>query len=168
MHAVSKSTDHPISHRRWRNNVSNGEDAVQTFDKAALEYILSDPRTSEALRRLVRAPTDPVPRLHYVRAALGQLIYQIAVDDVLFFHAENKYTVVKTPASEHLIRTPVAELVKLLDSDQFWQVHRSTLVNLKYLVGIRRDRASRLFVQIRGHDQELPVSRAHAHLFKAM
>jgi DNA-binding LytR/AlgR family response regulator len=128
-----------------------------------------DARLAEALSRLLRVPSSThVPRLRFVRVAQGELMQQIAIDDVLFFHADDKYTVVQTAAGEHLIRTPIVELAAQLDSDQFWQVHRSTLVNLKYLVGTRRDETSRLFVRIKGHVQEFPVSRAYVHLFKAM
>jgi DNA-binding LytR/AlgR family response regulator len=47
-------------------------------------------------------------------------------------------------------------------------MHRSTIVNLTYLAGTRRDETSRLFLRIKGHAHELPVSRAYVHLFKAM
>ena len=86
----------------------------------------------------------------------------------MFFHADDKYTVVKTAHAEHLIRTPIVDLASQLDPEQFWQVHRSTLVNLAHLAGTRRDEQSRLFLRIKGHAQELPVSRAYVHLFKAM
>jgi DNA-binding LytR/AlgR family response regulator len=75
---------------------------------------------------------------------------------------------VHTATAEHLIRTPIAELAAALDPDQFVQVHRSTIVNLAFLAGTRRDETSRLFLRLRGHAQELPVSRAYVHLFKAM
>ena len=55
-----------------------------------------------------------------------------------------------------------------LDPAQFTQVHRSTIVNLRHLAGTRRDEASRLFLRLRGHPHELPVSRAYVSLFKAM
>jgi DNA-binding LytR/AlgR family response regulator len=55
-----------------------------------------------------------------------------------------------------------------LDPAQFWQVHRSTIVNLHFVAGTRRDELSRLFVRMRGFGSELPVSRAYVHLFKAM
>jgi DNA-binding LytR/AlgR family response regulator len=97
---------------------------------------------------------------------------QIAVDEVLYFHADDKYTCVRTAQAEHLIRTPIAELAAQLDPAQFCQVHRSTIVNLRHLEGTRRDEASRLFVRVKGLPagavQELPVSRAYVHLFKAM
>ncbi len=92
----------------------------------------------------------------------------MAVDEVLYFHADDKYTCVVTPQAEYLIRTPITELAAQLDGERFWQVHRSTIVNLAHLAGTRRDDASRLFVRIRGRDVELPVSRAYVHLFKPM
>lgn len=170
------------------------EYAVQAFEQAALDYLLKplkterlartierikaalaaqpstapDARLSEALQRLLRAPTAGLTRLRYVRAGQGMLVHQIAVADVLFFQADDKYTVVKTAAGEHLIRMTIGELAEQLDPDQFWQVHRSTLINLAYLAGTRRDDNSRLFLRIKGHDAELPVSRAYVHLFKAM
>ena len=103
--------------------------------------------------------------------SLGDLTQQVAVDDVLYFHADDKYTCVRTAHGEHLIRAPIAELAVQLDPALFWQVHRSTIVNLRHLDGTRRDEASRLFVRVRGPGaelHELPVSRAYVHLFKAM
>lgn len=166
--------------------------ALQAFEHAALDYLLKplkterlartlerlkaalktadepDARLAETLKNLLRAPTATVPRLRYVRAAQGELMQQIPVDEVLFFHADDKYTVVRTAQGEHLIRTPIVELAAQLDPEQFWQVHRSTLVNLAHLAGTRRDEASRLFLRIKGHASELPVSRAYVHLFRAM
>ena len=129
-----------------------------------------DPHLLAALQRLLPlATTAKAPeRLRWVRASSGELTHQIAVEDVLFFRADDKYTCVQTASSEHLIRTPIAELGAALDAGQFVQVHRSTIVNLAYLTGTRRDEASRLFLRLRGHAQELPVSRAYVHLFKAM
>ncbi|MYN18360.1 response regulator [Rugamonas sp. FT107W] len=163
--------------------------AVQAFDHCALDYLLKplkterlartiervkatlaappDARLSQALQQLTRGPAAPA-RLRFVRAGQGELVHQIAVNDVLYFHADDKYTVVQTAGGEHLIRTTIAELSEQLDPEQFWQVHRSTLVNLDYLAGTRRDESSRLFLRIKGHARELRVSRAYVHLFRAM
>lgn len=172
------------------------EYAVQAFEHAALDYLLKplkterltqtierikaalatpspalqdiqDGRLSDVLQHMLRVPTQDAPRLRFMRVTQGDLMHQIAVDDVLFFHADDKYTVVQTASTEHLIRTPITELAQQLDPDQFWQVHRSTLVNLKHVAGTRRDESSRLFVRIKGHAQELAVSRAYVYLFKA-
>lgn len=166
--------------------------AVQAFEQAALDYVLKpvkaerlqrtverlrsaappadDARLLAALQRLLpaAAAAPNAPPLRWVRASSGDLVHQIAVADVLFFRADDKYTCVQTATAEHLIRTPLQELAAQLDPTQFVQVHRSTLVNLAHLAGTRRDEASRLFLRLRGHAQELPVSRAYVHLFKAM
>lgn len=128
----------------------------------------SDDALAQTLKRLLPGASAAPARLRYIRAAQGELMHQIPVDEVLFFHADDKYTVVQTAAAEHLIRTPIFELSGQLDPDRFWQVHRSTIINLDHLAGTRRDEQSRLFVRIRGQARELPVSRAYVHLFKAM
>jgi DNA-binding LytR/AlgR family response regulator len=115
-----------------------------------------------------KGTTPTTQPLRWIRAGSGDITHQVAVDDVLFFRADDKYTCVQTVQAEHLIRTPIAELAQQLDAQQFWQVHRSTIVNLRFLAGTRRDEASRLFLRIHGWPGELPVSRAYVHLFKAM
>jgi DNA-binding LytR/AlgR family response regulator len=171
------------------------EYAVQAFEQEALDYVLKpvqadrlqrcvqrvqralaaapapaedDARLLGALKRLLPAAHAGAERLRWVRASAGELMHQVPVDDVLFFRADDKYTCVHTTGAEHLIRTPIAELAQQLDPQQFVQVHRSTIVNLAYLAGSRRDDTSRLFLRIKGHPHELPVSRAYVHLFKAM
>lgn len=164
------------------------EYAVEAFDHAALDYVLKpvknerlartlerikatrasvqpDARLAEALARLMAPPQQP--RLRYIRAARGDLTTQVAVDDIMFFHADDKYTVVATAAGEHLIRTTITDLASQLDPDQFWQVHRSTLINLAFLEGTRRDEASRLFVRMKGQGKELPVSLSCSEKQKA-
>ena len=167
------------------------EYAVQAFEHAALDYVLK-PVKAERLRRTIdrvqRAlsrpaaddgallaalrqlvPTAASPeRLRWVRASNGDITHQVAVDEVLFFRADDKYTCVQTANTEHLIRTPIAELAAQLNPAQFVQVHRCTIVNLARLAGTRRDDTSRLYLRMKGHDTELPVSRAYVHLFKAM
>ena len=114
------------------------------------------------------AATAAPEHLRWVRASAGDLTHQINVNEVLFFHADDKYTCVQTATAEYLIRTPISELAMQLDPALFVQVHRSTLVNMAHLAGTRRDEASRLFLRVKGHAHELPVSRAYVPLFKAM
>jgi DNA-binding LytR/AlgR family response regulator len=164
--------------------------AVQAFEQEAVDYVLkpvSRERLQLTVQRLQRdtgatdeggalasalkrlaPPIAPLQPLRWIRASAGELTHQIAVEDVLFFHADDKYTCVQTADAEHLIRTPIAELAQQLDPARFWQIHRSTIVNLAQLAGTRRDAASRLFVRLKGVERELPVSRAYVHLFKAM
>jgi DNA-binding LytR/AlgR family response regulator len=161
------------------------EYALPAFEAAAVDYLLK-PLKLERLQRCVDrlkaqgstdqlaqavgalAPKRPLAPLRFIRASSGELTHQVNVADVIYFHADEKYTVVRTQEAEHLIRTPIQELIEQLDPDLFWQVHRSTVINLAHLAGTRRDEASRLFVRFKGLSNELPVSRAYVPRLKAM
>lgn len=174
------------------------EYAVQAFEQSALDYLLKPVKAERlartvdkikvqlssrqapaadadaaalaaALQRLLPAAQKQAPPLRWIRASVGELTHQVDVGDVLYFEADEKYTVVRTLAgAEHLIRTPIVELIAQLDGEQFWQIHRSTVINVEHLAGTRRDETSRLFVRMKGLERELPVSRAYVPLFKAM
>lgn len=134
----------------------------------------SDAQLAQALQALQALSQGPAagsgatPRLRWLRASQGDITHQIDVQQVLYFHADDKYTVVQTAEAEYLIRTPIVDLLPQLDPDQFVQVHRSTLINMAHLASTRRDANSRLFLRMRGQERELPVSRAYVHLFKSM
>jgi DNA-binding LytR/AlgR family response regulator len=146
------------------------EFALAAFDQAALDYVLKPLKTERLARTLERIKSScaPQPRLRHIRASQGDVMHQIAVADVLFFQAGDKYTMVKTTGAEHLIRTPISELANQLEPDRFWQIHRATLINVDHLDGTRRDEASRLYVRVKGYAGELPVSRPFVHMFRAM
>ena len=140
---------------------------------AALQRLMGTPGTAggAGTAGTAAAPMTPAAApayLRWVRASVGELTHQIPVEQVLFFHADDKYTCVRTAQAEHLIRTAITDLAAQLDPQRFVQVHRSTLINLDQLAGTRRDEASRLWLRMHGHAHELPVSRAYVHLFKAM
>ena len=156
----------PVTAERLARTVERLQRALAPRDDTDATAV-DDARLARALRTL-QAPATTTAPLRWIRASQGDMTHQVPVADVLFFHADDKYTCVRTAQSEYLIRTPIAELAAQLDGQQFWQVHRSTIVNLAHLAGTRRDDASRLYVRIAGWKDELPVSRAYVHLFKPM
>lgn len=165
--------------------------AVEAFESEAVDYLLkpvTDERLARAVERLKRklAAAEKPPalddvlakiaralpgaggKLRWIRASKGELVRQIAVDDVLYFQASDKYTCVITREGESLIRIPLSDLMGQLDPDVFWQVHRATVVNMNEVAATRRDLSGRVFVKLKDGKTELPVSRAYAHLFKQM
>ena len=166
--------------------------AVEAFDRDAVDYVLKPvtderlakcverlrrklasaerpPALDDMLARLARAvPGAGAGRLRWVRALKGDVVQQIAVDDVLYFQASDKYTCVVTREGESLIRLPLAELAGQLDAEVFWQIHRGTLLNMNEVASTRRDLGGRVFVKLKDGRTELPVSRAYSHLFKQM
>ena len=113
------------------------------------------------------APQRP-PRLTVIQASHGSQIHMVPVGDVLYFEAADKYVRVLTASAEYLIRTPLKELADQLDPQEFWQVHRSTLVRASAIATVVRDELGKLHLNLHGRPERLAVSRLYAHLFKAM
>jgi DNA-binding LytR/AlgR family response regulator len=168
------------------------EFAVDAFEEGAVDYVLK-PAESERLGRTVarlKARIADQPRdlealldglaariggaagraahLQWIQASMGQQLRLIPVADVLFFTSDEKYTRVQTETYEALIRKPIKELIDQLDPEQFWQIHRATIVNIKAVGGIVRDLRGRQLVQFRNFAEKLEISRNFTHLFKQM
>ncbi len=166
--------------------------AIEAFDRDAVDYLLKPvgeerlaraverlkaklaaaerpPGLDEVLAKLARAlPAGGAGKLRWVRALKGEIVQQIAVDDVLYFRSADKYTCVVTREGESLIRLALAELADQLDPELFWQVHRSTIVNMGEVASARRDLGGRTFLRLKDGRTELAVSRAFAHRFRQM
>ncbi len=166
--------------------------AIQAFETGAVDYILK-PATDERLGVDDRAPEGEArgahaargpergaraahradragkrEKLQWIKATIGQNLRLIPVAEVLFFQSDEKYTRVVLADGEALIKTPIRELLDGLDPEVFWQIHRSTLVNVNAIAGVTRDFRGQAHVKIKGKDEALVVSRIYSHLFKQM
>jgi DNA-binding LytR/AlgR family response regulator len=163
--------------------------AIDAFDAGAVDYLLKPVETDrlvqavERIRRKLAAPPADLStliaelrgklprtaqRLKWIKAAVGKQVRLIAVDDVVYFQSDNKYTRVVLVQGEALIRTPLKDLIDELDPDRFWQVHRATVVNLHQVAGVLREDAERQFVLLKQRPEKLAISRQFTHLFKQM
>jgi DNA-binding LytR/AlgR family response regulator len=110
----------------------------------------------------------PAQYLSWLQASVGQTIQMVDVKDVLYCVSDEKYTRVQTAKQEFLIRKPIKELVDELDPAVFWQIHRSTLVNVKAIAGVVRDEGGRQVVMVKGRSEKLTVSRSASQFFRGM
>lgn len=106
--------------------------------------------------------------LVWLTASSGAETKLIMVDDVAYFKADNKYTVVMTSEGESLLRKPIRELLELLDANIFKQIHRSTIVNLKAISSIARDDTGKGIVKLKTRPETLTVSQPFMVLFRNM
>lgn len=114
-------------------------------------------------------PTRPsAAPLKIIRAAVGNQVRLIPVEDVLYFEATDKYVNVVTADGESLIRTSLKELLPQLDADKFWQIHRGTVVQIRQVHAAVRDDGGKLSLILRGRPEKLAVSRLYTPLFKQM
>ena len=153
--------------QRMSARAQHEADAVGMVPAASLAA--HTPAMQQLLQQLAAQinPQQP-PKLQWIQATVRQTIQMIPLEDILFFISDEKYTRVQTASMEALIRKPIKELVEEIDMNLFWQIHRSTLVNIKAIAGVSRDERGRQLVSVRGHPEKLEVSRSYAGLFKGM
>ncbi|MEN5426469.1 LytTR family DNA-binding domain-containing protein [Stenotrophomonas pennii] len=167
--------------------------AIDAFEQGAMDYLLkpvSDERLlatrerllarlpsarnddavlERLLQRLGNAPPRAdAPPLAWITASNGRDTVLIMLEDVVYFRADNKYTTVVTAAGESLLRTPLRELLGALDAQQFRQVHRSTIVNMKAVAAVSRDDTGRGVLRLRDRPETLTVSQPFMSLFRGM
>jgi DNA-binding LytR/AlgR family response regulator len=110
--------------------------------------------------------------LRWIRAQAGNVVRLIAVDDVDYLRSDAKYTLVAwrdgSRAAQAVVRATLKELLEQLDPDQFAQVHRSVVVNLRAISHVRRRDNETAEIHLKGRDEVLPVSRQYTHLFRQM
>ena len=166
--------------------------AIDAFERGAIDYLLKpvkperldatvarlqaqdtlpDAATLAALLDRLGAMPDPAGSpepLTWLTASAGRETRLVLVDEVIYFHADQKYTTVVTADGEALLRTPLRELLPRLDPATFKQIHRSTIVNLKSIAGIVRDESGRGTVRLKQRPETLTVSLPFMALFKHM
>jgi hypothetical protein len=113
------------------------------------------------LLKLAEREDAGVP-LKWIRASLGNVMQMIAVADVVYFQAEDKYTKVVTHESEALIKKPIKDLFDELDQEVFWQIHRATIVNLHAIARVERDWRDQPVITLKSRPEKLTVSRTFA------
>ena len=168
--------------------------AIDAFERGAVDYLLkpvAPARLAETVKRVKsrlasgsldaaalaqvvaqlrgQPRVEPAqPPLQWITASSGRETRLILVEDVAYFQADDKYTVVMTADGESLIRKPIRDLLEVLDPAVFRQVHRSTIVNLKAVAGVTRDESGRGTLRLRNRPETLPVSLSFMPLFKNM
>lgn len=152
----------PVSPERLAATVQRLQSRAGNPDSGALADLLS--RLGRALPREASAP----PALTWITASAGRETRLILVDEVAYFRADNKYTTVVTADGEALLRTPLRELLSMLDGNVFKQVHRSTIVNLRAVAGVTRADDGRGTLRLKQRPETLAVSAPFMALFRHM
>lgn len=162
--------------------------AVAAFERGAVDYVMkpfTSARLAETVARLkdrmrehpanldgllsiLASRREDKTYLRWITASQGNTTSIITIDQICYFQSDAKYTMVVTADREALIRRPIKELVEAVDPNVFWQIHRSTLVNINAVAGVVRDFRGHLSVKLKQRKEALPVSESYTHLFKQM
>ncbi|MCA3027139.1 MAG: response regulator transcription factor [Rhodocyclaceae bacterium] len=165
--------------------------AIEAFEARALDYLLKPvkaERLAETVTRLKVSMNAGTPTtvdqklvealrqistverkfLRWLNCGQGSEIDVIATSEVLFFQSRDKYTAVITADKERYVRTPIRDLLNELDPDEFWQVHRSSVIRVAAIERVMKDDVGRMRVKLRGTNELVPVSAAFTGRFRQM
>jgi DNA-binding LytR/AlgR family response regulator len=169
--------------------------AVEAFEREAVDYLVK-PVTKERLlqtinrlkKQLQLSPEPPADfaemitkllvnvqgkghegrYLQWIKTQHKENIRLISVEEVEYFQAGDKYTLVITAEGEALIKKSIKELIQELDPQKFWQIHRGIIVNVSRIETVGRSLTGRGILKLKNRTDALTVSRQYLHLFKQM
>jgi DNA-binding LytR/AlgR family response regulator len=153
----------PVTDERLKKTVKRLKNQISGSPGSALDI-------ARSMERLLAALKDKPPAgyLKWIKVRQGEEVRLIAVEDIFYFKAEDKYTVVKTREAEALIKKTIQQLSEELDPEQFWRIHRGVIVSVRRVGRVSRSLAGKLAIRLKDLPETLTVSRTYAHLFKQM
>ncbi len=151
--------------------------ALQAFDVHAVDYLLK-PFTAERLHSAVerareqlslaersssrsdrRETTSGAYTSRIVFKSRGRILF-LPISDIRWIGAEENYVRICTGTETHLLRETMASMEKRLDPGLFLRVHRSAIVNLKYVKEVRTEARGDFVVQL-VNGQKVTMSRSY-------
>ncbi len=155
----------PIRLVRVKKTIERLKQQLDLLDKETAEAPSANGKVKTIASELNLAKNE---YLKFVQASVGRQVKFIMVDDIWYLQSDTKYTRLVTADAKAFIRSTITELADGLDPQQFWRVHRSTLVNIKAIDSVTREDGEKMTIKLRGKSEKLDVSRPHQGQFKGM
>ena len=159
----------PVESARLADTVLRLQARIKSAQPSANLDVLLQQLSAQLEKTISKAPNY----LRWLRISVGTTLRLIAVDDIDYLRSDSKYTLIAWrgdagQASEAVIRLPLKELLSQLDPEQFAQVHRSVVVNLRAISHVTRSDHETADIHLKNRKEVLPVSRSFMHLFRQM
>ena len=151
----------PVTDKRLGKTIKRLKKQISTLPDASPDFTMAMERLLAALNR-----RESPGYLKWIKVRHGEEVRLISIDDVCYFKAEDKYTVVRTREGESLIKKSIRQLTEELDPDKFWRIHRGSIINISQIAKVSRSFSGRLIISLNNLPETLTVSRSYAHLFK--
>lgn len=152
--------------------------AIQAFDLHAIDYLLKPIRRARLLDALQRVQPNRLndaqlrqlqrePRQHLPIHERGRIVL-VALNEVLYLRAEQKYVTVRTAGQTYLSEESLTALEHEF-ADRFVRIHRNCLVAREAIAGFERvDEDAHWMVKLNGLAELLPISRRQQSLVREL
>ncbi|MFV1885339.1 MAG: LytR/AlgR family response regulator transcription factor [Balneola sp.] len=147
----------PFDKERLTKAIEKAKSALESYDEKKMrekleQLISSEPVKGDIIERFV--------------IKSGSNIYIVKTEDVLWIEAAGNYVNIITENKKHLLRSTMSGLINRLNEDLFYQIHRSTIVNLNVVERIEESNYGDYKVVLKG-GEELKMSRNFKSLIKS-
>jgi two-component system response regulator AlgR len=158
------------------------EYALEAFGTLAVGYLLKPVKTeqlkevldkAQRVNKLQRAVVQEqrVPHAHpqrsHITAKTRRGVELIAIEDVRYFIADQKYVTVYHLGGEHLLDETLKELEEEF-GDNFLRIHRNALISVQHIEAVERNAQGHYQVRLSGTEHKPAVSRRHAGNLKTL
>lgn len=151
-----------------------GDHALKAFETNAVDYLLKPIRKErlekaiENMHKLNRAqisslndePGAPQQTRSHLSISNRGNIELIAVQEIIYFHAEQKYVAVGHSKGETLIEDSLKSLENEFN-ELFMRIHRNALVSLKHIEGIIKHKEGHHLIKLKNTEKNLEISRRY-------
>lgn len=150
--------------------------ALAAFEAQAVDYLLKPirrDRLQQALARARRLNRAQIQVLHQQEANTtgsaarshlcvrqGERLQLIAVQQVAYFQADQKYVTVRHSGGETLIEESLTTLEQEF-AETFLRIHRNALIAKQFLCGMEKTSAGQFVALVDGLTERLDISRRH-------
>ena len=119
-------------------------------------------QSQNTVRYVREAAPSPRERRSYIYCRIANQLELIAVDDIIYFKSEQKYTMVKHVNGSHLIDETLKHLEQEFN-DILMRVHRNALVNKAYMKSLGYGKNKHVQLLLKCTNDSLALSRGYIH-----
>jgi two-component system LytT family response regulator len=152
----------PFDDQRFQTAMARAKRRVATAREDGEDSAASLLDVYETARREAAASNvadESTYRRRFAVRTAGRVLF-VDTDEIDWIEAADYYVQLHVGQTSHLLRRSMTQLESELDPEQFIRIHRSSIVNVKRIVEIRREAARELYVVL-DDGVELKVSRRH-------
>jgi two-component system, LytTR family, response regulator len=132
------------------------EYALRAFDAGALDYLLKpfdnarfERTLARAKQKIAREKTQP-RRLEFLTVKNASQVTFVRLPEIDWIEASDYYTGLHVGGKVHLLRRSISELEQDLDPASFCRIHRSSIVNLDRVRGLKLNHEGECDVLLEG------------------
>jgi two-component system LytT family response regulator len=146
------------------------EYALEAFKSGGFDYLMKPVRLEDIQKTLdkVKAltPNSTLPTDKKIIGKSGSKLYIINTEDIYYIKADLDEVIVKIKEADVYVRKKIGELDILLDTPNFYRIHRSYIVNIDKIKSMRSIEQSKLEISFKEISSTVTSSKDGAKNFR--